>query len=373
MIIKKILIVPSKRLVQQTENHGKSLVFKSKYFINSLLKRNIAYDAELQWYGDIPDILGKNNVFMLGQIPNLFFSKSIPQYCPYPSCLGTSKPTFINLKQLNEAVKDVSAVLISSRSGERGKIAINEAKLNDIPVAILDFNDHESLYGFKDIENEIYRDFSFGKDFDFYFKKDLPIGYKKDNLIPLAPTPLRPSSYSFKKYNIDYDIFYSGTSHNGACQEDRIEGIELIKKNFANSLVIEHEKMKNFISTKKYWSYFTKSSIAFSPSGLSWDSFRHCEIGLTKTTVLFAPVPYIETVPPFLQDGVNAILYDTEIRGNKCHIKNKNSFIEKINYYLGNPSKLNQIASNWFEDVMNGHTVFSRSKYILESLENYFK
>ena len=70
-----------------------------------------------------------------------------------------------------------------------------------------------------------------------------------------------------------------------------------------------------------------------------------------------------------MQDGVNAILYDTEFRNGKFHLQNGSLLVEKIQYYLDNSEERKQMADRWAHDVRNGHTVYARSRYISESME----
>jgi spore maturation protein CgeB len=62
-------------------------------------------------------------------------------------------------------------------------------------------------------------------------------------------------------------------------------------------------------------------------------------------------------------------LYDTEFRGGKYHLKNQDEFVEKVRYYLNHPGERERIADRWAEDVRMGHTVYARSRYILQSIE----
>jgi len=127
------------------------------------------------------------------------------------------------------------------------------------------------------------------------------------------------------------------------------------------------------MNVKEYWYNLSRAQMALSPSGRVWDSFRHCEVGLAPLTCLIAPRPYVETVKPYLRDGKNAILYDTKLREDKkYHLVNPSALIEKIRYYLDHPNECQNLAQAWQTNVLEDHTIFARSKYIIESMEKVF-
>ena len=71
-------------------------------------------------------------------------------------------------------------------------------------------------------------------------------------------------------------------------------------------------------------------------------------------------------------DGVNAILYDTEFRDGKFHLKDGGALVEKVRYYLAHPAEREAMAKRWSTDVRAGHTILARSRYILEAMERAF-
>jgi len=368
MKIKKLLIVPSDRMVEShTDN---PIILKmAKYLKSAFRGGNLLYDGEMQFYGDIPLVLGKENVYVLGRMHKHYFLNIVPDECPYPSCRKTPMPILISTEQLDSTIKVVEALIVSSRATKRGAIAIQKAKANDIPVTIIDFEDHESNYGAADINKNLCRGFMYGREFDLYFKKDLPLGYKTDIVLPLCPIPIRPESYEFRKAEQEIDIFYSGRKRIERCQPEREEIVQAIQQNFDNTLIFEHDSRDSFISIRNYWTNLSKCKMGLSPSGRVWDSFRHCEVGLTEKTVLLAPKPYVETVEPYLEDDKNAVLYDTRLIGRQYHLKNKSDFIHKVKYYLNNREKLEKISGAWHRDVLSGHTILARSQYIIEHMQ----
>lgn len=377
MTIKKILVVPSDRIVKlqkpEKDSDKRGVLRKFAHHIKYKLGRGqLQYDAEMIFCSDIPIVLGQENVFVLNSYQKHYFRKKVPDNCPYPSCLNPPVPTFISEQQLSYVMREVNAVLVSSHAGLRGFKVIEKAKVKDIPVAIIDVRDHESDYSSADIQKNMYGDFVFKEQCDLYFKKDLPVGYKTDTLLPLVPTPVRPESFEFKNLAKETDIFYSGRRRKDKCQPDRAETVELVRENIKNADIVEHEGRSSFMPIREYWDKLSRCRISLSPSGRVWDSFRHCEVGLAKSTVLLVPRPYLETVEPYLEDGENAILYDTELRGCRYHLKNKSEFIEKVKHYLNDESRLQKMADRWKNDVMTGHTIAARSKYIIESMEKLF-
>ncbi|MCK4821338.1 glycosyltransferase family 1 protein [bacterium] len=367
MEVKKLLIVPSERIIAKQANES-VLIKIAKGLKSKIRPGQLQYDGEMQFYGDMPLVLGKENVYVFGQYHKHYFSKTVSDECPYPSCCLTPESTFVSEGQLDSIFNDIDAVLVSSRANERAEIAIQKARAKSVPVAIIDFADHESNYGSEDIAKEICRGFIYGKDFDLYFKKDLPLGYKTETILPLCPIPIRPQSYEFREVVQEVDIFYSGRKRLERCQPERSEVVDFVRENFNNSLILEHDIRNSFMSIREYWANLDKSKIALSPSGRVWDSFRYCEVALTESTVLLAPKPYVETVAPYLEDGNNAILYDTELKDGRYHLKDSNDLVEKIKHYLNNSTELEKIAKAWRRDVLAGHTIAARSKYIIDCI-----
>ena len=143
MEVKKLLIVPSDRVVAGQKND--SVLFRFVKYLKSKSRCNmLSYDGEMQFYADMPVVLGKENTFVFGEYQRQYFSETVPDNCPYPSCCKTPEPRFISQGELEYVIKEVDALLVSTRAGQRGTIAIEKAKASDVPVAILDFQDHES-------------------------------------------------------------------------------------------------------------------------------------------------------------------------------------------------------------------------------------
>tara|TARA_Y100001963_G_scaffold154424_1_gene243175 strand:- start:629 stop:1702 length:1074 start_codon:yes stop_codon:yes gene_type:complete len=354
MKIKKILIVPADRVV-----------------MNSPVK--LLYSGEFIFYSDIPKVLGKENTYVYGTYSR-HLTKGIPNDCPYPSCHNAPVPTFVDNSNVDDILSSVDVVLISVLAKERGDYITKQARKSNKPIVLFDFPDHETNYGSDDVSKKLCYGKKLGDDYDLYFKKDLPLGYSTEFILPIAPVPVRPESFNFKQLEKKHSIFYSGrghgaTSHPGY-QKDRKQTVNLIKgSGIKNIKFALHGTNASFMSTRDYWDNMSKSMLCLSPSGRVWDSFRHTETGLLTDTGLIAPKPWTHTTGPELKDGVNSILYDTELVGNKYSLVNENELLEKIKYYLDNPSECHRIAKKWSEDVHSGHTIYARSKYIIETIE----
>lgn len=208
----------------------------------------------------------------------------------------------------------------------------------------------------------------------FFLKKELLLGLASKTLRPLAPVCVRPEMYSFNVNTPkDNDVFYSGRIQEKT-QADRGEVVSLFGKHFSSSMIIGHGTQKTFLTVSEYLGHMARSKFILSPSGISWDSVRLTEAGLTPNAVLIAPKPYIETTGPKLIDGENAILYDVELEDDgKYHLKNGNGLIEKVNHLLKHDDERERMAKKWHDDVLAGHTIRARSQYILDSIEKIMK
>ncbi|RJQ36776.1 glycosyltransferase family 1 protein [Candidatus Parcubacteria bacterium] len=369
MAIKTILIVPAAGIRNDALERP---IISRLTAARRYLSPASGYDAEIQFYGDIPAILGAERTFVLGGfLPHLHAAR-VPAHAPYPSCHGVPPITAVRAAALETVLSAVDAVLVSTRAGGAGERAIRAARKRDIPVVLLDFPDHWELYGAPDARARLAGSFQAGRDFDLLFMKDLPRGEQTDAVLPLAPSPVRPSSYVLPTALKSSDIFFSGRTRT-ECQDDRPEVVDLIRGAFKKARIIEHDvKRQSFTLIQDYWTYLAEARMALSPSGKSWDSFRHAEVGLAPLTALIAPKPYIETTGPALEDGRNAILYDIEFRGGRFHLKNGAELVEKIRSYLARPQAIESLARAWARDVRAGHTILARSRYILNEMERVF-
>lgn len=363
MTVKKLLFIPSQRLLWHTSTALKSW----------LLGHELPHHAEIQYAGDLPTVLGHDNVFVLGRYYPHIFSSTIPDQCSYPSCHGAPRPSFISKRQLNRTLSQIDAVLISSLAGQDTiKEIIALARSRDIPIAILDLPDYDTLYGAKDLSKRLTLGYQLGRDFDLYFKKDLPIGHRTEHILPFSPIPIRPESYSFTNLPKKHSIFYSGRKREDQSSPERAQVVHLVEKEIAKANIVTHDARNTFSSARQYWDNLASAYIALSPSGRCWDSFRHCEVGLAPATAIMVPQPFIETAGPGLIDAKNCLLYDVTLQSGRYYLTNPPEVISKLKYYLRHLDQLASIADQWKKDVLSGHTILSRSHYIIESMQSVF-
>lgn len=370
MNIRRLFVASAEALVRPKE--GASLLRSVKDLRQLLQPVAGTYDGELQYYGDLPLILGRESVFLFGEFHPHLHARRPARASPYPSQHGVPRPMALTEREVRERIGMADAALVSTRAGERGEMVRTLAREHGIPVALFDFADHHANYGAADIRKGLTHGFVHGRDYDLYFKKDLPFGYGTERILPLCPAPVRPESYRFPAMEKDQDIFYSGRPRPDL-QADRDELIAAVEAAFPQAVILKHESRGTFLTTAEYWRHLARSRIALSPSGKVWDSYRHCETGLAPSTLLVAPKPYVETVGPPLRDGVNAILYDVELQSDgRYHLKDATAVVDKIRYYLGRPKEAVAVAERWAADVRVGHTVRARSRYILDAMERAF-
>lgn len=363
MTVKKLLFIPSERLLWQTSTALKSW----------LLGHELPHHAEIQYAGDLPTVLGHDNVFVLGRYYPHVFSNTIPDQCSYPSCHGAPRPTFISQRQLNRTMSQVNAVLISSLAGhDTIKEIVKLARSRDLPIAILDMPDYDTLYGASDLSERLTLGYQFGRDFDLYFKKDLPIGHQTEHILPFSPIPVRPESYSFNNLPKQHSIFYSGRKREDQSSPERAQIVSLVEAKIAQTNIVTHDARNTFSSARQYWDNLASAYIALSPSGRCWDSFRHCEVGLAPATAIMLPQPFIETAGPSLIDGKNCLLYDVTLKAGRYYLANPSDVISKLKHYLQHLDQLASIADQWKKDVLSGHTILSRSHYIIDSMQTAF-
>jgi len=369
MLLKKLLIVPCDRLAKPAGSGAWWSRVTSP--VNKWLGRlPVTHDGELHYWGDVPHILGKENTFMLASPLDERLTLIPPEpNCPYPSCHGTTHARYINEKELEQAVREVDAVLLSVAAGSRVEKTLNIANKLDKPVAILDWPDHAELYGDPNRVKSTYREFIYGRDFQLYFKQDLLPEIANEYTLPISPLPIRPEAFNFKPQEKKYTLFFSGRPRYEISQGDKKEIIDEVKENIPNTKIVLHYDRSTFMTRDTYTETLAASQISLSPSCRVWDSFRHCEVGISPRTALLAPEPYISTAGPPMKDGVNAILYKTKLVEDKYHLDDA-SIIERIRQYLDDPDKLLEMADRWRKDVYAGHTVNARSRYILEAIGN---
>jgi len=362
MKINNLLIVPSSHLIKQPIR-----ILKSKLYGTQL-----PHHAEIQYAGDITAVLGTHHTFVLGHYYPHLHSTNLPDMCSYPSCHGAPQPTFVSPRHLKHYISKVDAILVSSTSHPQlARRAINSARRLDLPIAILDILDYDTLYGAPDVTQRLTLNFKPGRDFDIYFKKDLPLGFRTNTIFPFGPIPVRPESYNFKHLAKQYPVFYSGRKRENQSSPERAQLVDLVAREIPDANIVTHDTRGTFMTRRQYWDYLSQSRLALSPSGRCWDSFRHCEVGLAPNVALMLPRPFITTCGPPMQDGINCILYDITLKNGRYYLADPAATINKLKSYLSRPDDLLGIARQWQQDVMSGHTILARSQYLINTMEKY--
>ncbi|PIT98257.1 MAG: hypothetical protein COT71_01795 [Candidatus Andersenbacteria bacterium CG10_big_fil_rev_8_21_14_0_10_54_11] len=363
MPLRRLLLVPGQRLTGAAAPWLRRLIRTWRPAHGAII-----HEGELQYFGDLPALLGPENVAVLSQTmdPRLFGPPEAE--CPYPSCHGAKLWHTVPPRHLPQILRQVDAVLISITAGPIIQHVITAARRHDIPIALFDRPDHPELYGDPARQRNTFREFRHGDDFDLYFKQELLPDCQTDYTRPLSPLPVRLESYTLTPAKKEFSVFFCGRPRYKDSQDDKKELLEKAQQNIPRSRVLLHTARDSFLTNAAYWHNLMASQIALSPSCKVWDSYRHCEIGLSETTAIVAPIPYTVTCGPPLQDGKNAILYRTRLGNNGKYHLDDPDIIDKIRWYLDNPQECERLARVWHNDVLQGHTVTARGRYIIEQI-----
>ena len=373
--IKRLLIVPAAVTLaayapnrQRAEAPGMLRRLRAAV---SGIPEEFLFCGEVLHYAEMVSLLGAANVLMLGQIHPAYFDSSVRAACTHPSCRGTPRPTFVSEAELGGLLAGVDAAVVSVRGGARAARVLEECRARGILVAMIDFFDHEEAMDGANPSVDIYRGFLPGRDFAIFFKKELTANRRTSWNYPLAPVPVRPSSYRFRARAKLSPIYYSGRPRPEKCQPERAEVVDAIIAEWGEGVVARKTSLRSFDSVQRYWERLDRAWMALSPSGRVWDSFRHCEIGLSGTTLLVAPRPYVETMGPPLVDGHNALLYETECRAGRFHLKDREALMQRLRDTLRQPDLMRAMAARWQHDILAGHTLEARARYILETMSRH--
>ncbi len=370
----KALIVPSrfttdihKRNLYKTKNIIKSLVKLKVKNILSIFKDHLL-NTESYFYSQFPKILGKENVYIVGNLYKEYNNKFNDQYSRYPSLNKNQISLQISYKFVKDNINLFDFILVGIRSGNIGKKIIQIAKKKDIPVIILDYFDDQNVYMDHSL---IHRGLKHKHDFDLFFKHDIPINYFDDFTFPLAPMPIDPESYpnfDKKDYERKYDIFYRGRDSHGP-RNDRIFLTNILKKEFKNSKIEVINSYKK-ISIENYCKNFAESKFAFSPSGKVWDSTRHTETAIYNNIPII-PIPDCRLSSDKKITNNHAIIYDP-LRVIKDYNYLKD-IIEQIKYINSNERIFSEMSLSWKKFVYDNHVLIKKSNYIIEIIKSLIK
>jgi len=130
--------------------------------------------------------------------------------------------------------------------------------------------------------------------------------------------------FSSKKF----DVFFAGTTNgNSTVRDDGLQQLRLMAdQGFKIDIATER------LSQADFYRRMSQAWLAWSPSGLGWDCYRHYE----APQCLAVPVINYPTITRYrpLEDGVHAVYYAPEGDGLKCAIETA----------LANKERLKQIA-----------------------------
>lgn len=385
----KILISPSYLITK------KFLMGRFNNFLIDFLKIKSSHEvkyfnSELNHYGEIISINGKNQTFFLDEIHPIYLKEKNSNYLnnilnkkivdSHPSNLGYDMPSYINKNQIKSKKIKFDCVFFSTQSNKENFELINFFKEQRIKIILFDKLDHPEVYFNKN--SDIYRGFN-RDNFDLYFKQDVPLTNNDNKIYPIAPVPstikINLEDYIKIEKNFDSVFFFIGDYRLNVTRGDRFEIINFFKKNFRNSILELTTKKKIFLSKEKIDNYLLKSSINLSPAGKVWCSLRHCEL-VNYFSPIILPKPNCKTAPGSFEDMKNCIFYETEFDGSLLNesnsnykLKNIKIFEDKIKHVLENKNLAKNIFFNYYDLVKNYHTRNKRAQYILDTISNIIK
>jgi hypothetical protein len=332
-------------------------------------------NGEMNYYGRLFSILKKDQLNVLGDIHEIYFSKNIKKYKnivdieKYSQCFGFDRPYIVDEHFVNNNIDSYDCVLISNMSFQRYFELIKKFKEKKKIVAIFDQQDDPEVY--RDPKKKINRNIE-KKYFDIYFKQDLPLYCRKKYFFPVCPMPARNFEIKKKNKTLKYDFSFFGDTKKRT-NADRNILCELIKNNFKNSYINLRNVDKAF-SKKKVHSknemerILNSTKINMSPSGVTWNSYRHADLAKYKRPILLAK-PNIKIIGNNYINGVNCLMYDRIRWKNNYKIIKKKALLKKIKLIINNKLSLKKLAKNYISLVKKFHTDEKRALQILEVLK----
>ena len=184
--------------------------------------------------------------------------------------------------------------------------------------------------------------------------------------------PARNFEIKKKNKTLKYDFSFFGDTKKRT-NADRNILCELIKNNFKNSYINLRNVDKAF-SKKKVHSknemerILNSTKINMSPSGVTWNSYRHADLAKYKRPILLAK-PNIKIIGNNYINGVNCLMYDRIRWKNNYKIIKKKALLKKIKLIINNKLSLKKLAKNYISLVKKFHTDEKRALQILEVLK----
>lgn len=330
-------------------------------------------NGELRYYGEFFNS-SEIDIYCLGELHPIYYSDNLDQFRSianinnYPHNFNFPKPKILSLNQAKENLNDFDFFLCSNMALSKYFDLIKIFKKKDKAVGIFDQQDNIEIYYNK---ANIFRNID-EKYFDLYFKQDLPIEFNNKKAKPICPMPANDSMFTLKQNslflnkNIPFSFF--GKS-DGRTMRDREDICKFIKEEYPNSIINLRKGFGGkFIPLKDMNEILKNTIINLSPSGITWNSYRHSDMVEFSSPILI-PKPNIQTISEPFIDMKNCIMYETEFINNKFRLINKNQLKEKLNEVIKKPEVLWGIYENYKNFILKFHTRKIRSKQILDEIK----
>ena len=360
-------------------------------FINDLLINKLGVkksheveliNGELNHYGEITNILGKENVYFTDEIHPIYIKNLSYEYLQnkknlnlvegYPSNFNFDQPNYISKENIYNNKYFFDFAIFSIKSFEKNYELISYLKKKKTKLVLFDKLDDMEIY-FKDKDFKISNSYQYN--YDIIFKQDIPILNNEKNVYPIAPVP----SVIQKKFfgnndNIvqNKNFYFSGDYRKNQTRKDRLDVVNFIDREFKNNVLSLTTGRRVFLTKNEQDINLINSKINISASGKVWDSYRHCELANYNSPILI-PNANCKTAPGNFEDMKNCIIYETQKITNDFVLKNETDLKEKLNFILNNDLERKKIYENYFELIQNFHTRKKRAKYIIDILKKYSK
>jgi len=369
----KYLVIPSLIL---TYPHYYRAFSHFNFIFNNITKffnfrpswAKLILNGEMNYYGSLFNILKKNELNVLGDIHDIYFSKNIKKYKnianieKYYFTLGFKKPKIVDKEYVYKNIINYDCLLISVMSFKKYFNIVKEFKKKKKLVAILDYrDDHEVILN---KTKNLSRNIS-SKYFDIYFKQDLPIGNKSKKFFPLAPVPTKNFKIKNKNFKPLFNFSFFGAQKKWTNDGRRVI-CEFIDKNFTNNKINLKFIGNEVILKKNMEKILYNSRINLSPHGISWNSNRHAELAKFQRPILM-PKPTLKIVGKNFIDNKNCFIYDDFLL--KKNYKYRKKMLNKLNFILNNETLLKKVSREYVLTVNKFHTRDARAKQILAILK----
>lgn len=151
-----------------------------------------------------------------------------------------------------------------------------------------------------------------------------------------------------------YDVFFAGDINTSSVRKSGLAQLNMLKEEGYNVLILSER-----VDRQEFWNLMSESWLTWSPEGIGWDCYRHCEAALAGSVPLIN-YPSILRYKPLLHN-THAHYYGAE-EGSLAHVA-REALTDKLN--------LIKMATNAREHVLTFHTPRKRGEYVLrETIAN---